>query len=129
MATTVTTPWRNSALVAARVVAGLRGTVQFAGAIFFSLIAPDEPVWVGPWLDVPNRGVDSVTGFSETWVGLPAGADREQAMTMGFLAVALGVAVTLVKITVYDDPEGVVFLLFDAILLGLLTLAWRAEKR
>ena len=48
---------------------------------------------------------------------------------MGFLAVAIGAAVTLVKIPVCDEPEGILFLVLDPALLALLTSAWRATRR
>lgn len=44
---------------------------------------------------------------------------------MGLVAVAIGVAVTLVKIPVYDEPEGLVFIAFDGLLLLLLLVARR----
>ena len=39
------------------------------------------------------------------------------------------VAVTLLKISLYDEPEGILFLAFDAVVLAVLTLAWRTAKR
>jgi hypothetical protein len=33
-----------------------------------------------------------------------------------------------VKIPVYDEPEGVLFLAFDTVLLGVLLLSWRATR-
>lgn len=129
MTTTVTTSSRNIALAAARVAAGLLGAIQLAGATFFLLIAPDEAVWVGPWIDVPIVALMLSGIFLKLGLALLPGLTAARRITMGFLAVTIGVAVTLVKIPVYDEPEGVLFLLFDAVLLGFLTLAWRAARR
>lgn len=129
MTTTVTTSSRNIALAAARVAAGLLGAIQLAGATFFLLIAPDEAVWVGPWIDVPIVALTLSGIFLKLGLALLPGLTATRRITMGLLAVTIGVAVTLVKIPMYDEPEGVLFLLFDAVLLGLLTLAWRAARR
>lgn len=129
MTTTATTSSRNIALAAARVVAGLLGAIQLAGATFFLLIAPDEAVWVGPWIDVPIVALTLSGIFLKLGLALLPGLTAARRITMGLLAVTIGVAVTLVKMPVYDEPEGVLFLLFDAVLLGLLTLGWRAARR
>lgn len=55
-------------------------------------------------------------------------ASSGRRIRLGFLAVTLGVAVTPVKIPVYDEPEGVLFLAFDAVLLAVLVLAWRSTR-
>ena len=69
-----------------------------------------------------------LTGFAcklavALWPGL--GVDRR--VTLGFVAVAIGVAVTLVKVPLYDEPEGTAFLAADGVLLALLLLARRAR--
>ena len=53
-------------------------------------------------------------------------ADRR--IRVGFAAVGLSVAATLLKIPLYDEPEGVTFLATDAVLLALLVLAARARR-
>lgn len=93
------------------------------------LIAPDEAVWVGPWIDVPIVALTLSGIFLKLGLALLPGLTAARRITMGLLAVTIGVAVTLVKMPVYDEPEGVLFLLFDAVLLGLLTLGWRAARR
>lgn len=122
-------PPRNIALTLSRVLAGMLGSLGLAGAAYFGLIAPEEAVWVGPWLDIPIVAL-MLTGFvlkftTGLWPGLPA----PRRIAVGLLAVGIGIVVTLAKITVYDEPEGVVFLLLDALLLLGLTLAARSEKR
>lgn len=129
MTTTTTTSSRNVALTASRFAAGLLGSMQLVGAVYFLLISPDEAVWVGLWLDVPIMALLLSGVFLKLGVALLPGLPATRRITMGFLAVGIGAAVTLVKIPVYNEPEGVLFLVFDAVLLALLTLAWRAAKR
>ena len=127
MSPTVEARTRNVALIAARVVAGLLGVVQLAGATFFLLIAPEQAVWVGPWLDIPIVTIMMVGFLCKLAVALLPDLGVDRRTTLGLVAVAIGFAVTLVKIPVYDEPEGVVFLAFDALLLSLLLLARRAR--
>jgi hypothetical protein len=129
MTTTITTSSRNVALTASRFAAGLLGTMQLVGAVYFLLISPDEAVWVGPWLDVPIVALLLSGVLLKLGVALLPGLPATRRITMGFLAVGIGTAVTIVKIPVYNEPEGALFLVFDAVLLALLTLAWRAAKR
>jgi len=129
MTTMTDTSSRNIALAGARIAAGLLGGAQVSGAVYFVFMAPGEAVWRGPWLDVPIVAV-MVTGFLlKLGVAFLPGLHATRRIMMGFLAVAIGAAVTLVKIPVYDEPEGVLFLVFDAVLLALLTVAWRTTER
>lgn len=118
----------NRALAAARVVAGLLGVNGLLGATYFILIAPEQSVWVGPWVDVPVVALMLTGFFLKLGVALAPGLPADRRIRLGFLAVALGMAVTLVKIPVYEEPEGMLFLAFDAVLLGVLLLAWRATR-
>jgi hypothetical protein len=118
----------NRALAAARVVAGVLGVNGLLGATYFILIAPEQAVWVGPWVDVPVVAMMLTGFFLKLGVALAPGLPADRRIRLGFLAVALGMAVTLVKIPVYDEPEGMLFLAFDAVLLGVLLLAWRATR-
>lgn len=119
---------RNHALTAARVTAGLLGLNGLAGATYFILMAPEEAVWVGPWVDVPVVAL-MLTGFLlKLGVAVLPRLAALRRIRLGFVAVALGMAVTLVKIPVYDEPEGVLFLAFDAVLLVILLLAWRGVR-
>jgi hypothetical protein len=129
MTTTTTTSSRNIALTASRFAAGLLGTMQLVGAVYFLLISPDEAVWVGPWLDVPIVALLLSGVLLKLGVALLPGLPETRRITMGFLAVGIGTAVTIVKIPVYNEPEGVLFIVLDAVLLALLTWAWRAAKR
>ena len=131
MTTTVSTTRsaRNVPLASARVFAGLLGAVQLAGAGFFLLIARDEAVWVGLWLDIPVVALMLSSIFLKLALALLPGLPATRRLAIGFLAVAIGIAVTLLKIPVYDEPEGALFLAFDGVLLTLLVLAWRIAKR
>ena len=129
MTTTTTTSSRNVALTTSRFAAGLLGSMQLVGAVYFLLIFPEEAVWVGLWLDVPIVALLLSGALLKLGVALLPGLPATRRITMGFLAVGIGAAVTLFKIPVYNEPEGVLFLAFDAVLLALLTLAWRAAKR
>lgn len=127
--TTLTAAPHNIALTISRLLAGLLGSLGLTGAAYFLLVAPEEAVWVGPWLDVPIVTL-MLTGMAlklavALWPGLPA----TRRIGLGFLAVGISVAVTLLKIPLYDEPEGVVFLLFDTLLLLGLALAARSEQR
>lgn len=116
---------RDIALVAARVMAGLLGLTGLAGMVFFLVIAPHESVWVGLWLDVPVVALMLAGFILKLAVGLLPRLPAQRRIGLGLIAVAIGIVVTLVKIPVYDEPEGVMFLIFDAVLLVLLILARR----
>ncbi len=127
--TTPTTTRRNVALVAARVVAGVLGINLLAGMVYFVLLAPEEAVWVGPWVDIPVVALMLTGMLLKVAVAVAPRPTPSRRITLGLLAVAIGLGTTLVKIPVYDEPEGVLFLAFDAVLLMLLLLARRAERR
>jgi hypothetical protein len=129
MTTTITTSSRNAALTGARVVSGLLAVSQLAGIAFFVLIAPEEAVWMGALVDVPIVALMLSGALLKLGLALLPGLPPTRRIEMGFLAVAIGIAVTLVKIPVYDEPEGVLFLAFDAFLFALLVAAWRAARR
>ncbi|MFP5335408.1 MAG: hypothetical protein ACLGIV_08850 [Actinomycetes bacterium] len=129
MSTTMVTSTRNVPLIAARVVAGLLGGAELAGVTYFTLVAPEEAVWVGPWLDIPIVALMVVGAALQLGLALLPGLSATRRIVMGFVAAGLGIAVTLVKIPLYDEPEGVLFIGFDALLLVLLALAWRSRRR
>ena len=108
-------------------VAGLLGAVQLAGAIFFLFIAPEQAVWVGPWLDFPIVTIMLAGFLCKFAVALLPGLTVDRRITLGLVAVLIGVAVTLVKVPVYDEPEGLAFLAADGLLLLLLLLARRTR--
>lgn len=127
--TAVVTPKRNAALIAARALAGVLGALQLAGAVYFLLIAPGEAVWHGPWVDVPVIAVLLTGVFLKLALAIAPGLDAARRIRLGLVAVGVGIAITLVKIPVYDEPESVTFIPVDAALAGLLLLARRGARR
>lgn len=123
-----TAPPRNVALTVARVLAALFGSLQLAGAAYFLLVAPEESVWLGAWVDVPVLAV-LFTGMALKLVaGLAPGLRPGRRIQVGFVAVGLSVAATALKVPLYDEPEALTFVLADALLLALLVLGRRAER-
>lgn len=116
---------RNLALTATRIFAGLLGTMQLAGVVYFVLLAPEQAVWVGAWVDIPITALLLGGVLVKLAVAVAPALDVHRRIGLGLTAVAIGIAVTLVKIPVYDEPEGALFLAFDGVLLGLLLLARR----
>lgn len=127
--TAITHSTRNVPLVAARVFAGLLGASQLAGVVIFIFVVPEEAVWLGLWLDVPVVALMVFGSSLKLGLAVLPGLAATRRIAMGFLAVAIGAAVTLLKISLYDEPEGVLFLAFDAVLLTFLVLAGRTAKR
>lgn len=124
--TTTSLTRRNSALIAARVVAGLLGAMSLAGATYFLFIAPaDQVVWVGPVIDVTSVALVLSGAALKLTVALWPNLTARPRIHIGLTAVAIGIVGTIMKITFYNEPEGVSFLVFDGILLGLLLLARR----
>jgi hypothetical protein len=128
--TTVTTtaaPSRSTALTAARVAAGLIGGLQLAGVSYFLLIVPDAGVvWLGPWIDFPILTL-LLTGVAlKLTTALAPGLSAGLRVRVGLVAVAVGVVVTMLKMPLYGEPEGVTFLLLDGLLGWLLLRARRS---
>jgi hypothetical protein len=117
---------RNVPLIAARVVAGVLGAVQLAGVGYFTFMAPEDAVFLGPALDIPIVGTMVIGMLLKLACALWPGLSASRRITLGLVAVAIGVVTTLIKIPLYNEPEGVNFLLADAVLLVLLLLARRA---
>lgn len=117
---------RNAALTAARIVAAVVGGLQLAGFSYFMLIEPDEEaVWLGPWIDYPIVAV-LLTGVAlKLTTAVAPALGTALRIRIGFLAVGIGVAVTLLKVPLYGEPEGATFLVLDALLGWLL---WRARR-
>lgn len=105
------------------------GVVQLAGVIFFTVFARDEAVWLGPWIDVPVVGLMVVGMLLKVACSVWPGMSADRRIRIGLAGVALGVATTLVKIPLYDEPEGVAFLAADTVLAVLLLLARRGRRR
>lgn len=121
-----TTARQPRTLVAARILAGVVGVVQLAGFFFFLVLAREEAVWIGPLVDVPVIALTLTTIALKIVFALAPHITPARRITVGLAAVALGVVLTLIKVPVYDEPEGTVFLAVDAAILALLLLARRA---
>jgi hypothetical protein len=112
-------------LVAARVLAAALALFQLAGVVFFTVLAPEEAIWLGPLIDVPVVGLMVVGMLLKLACGVWPGLLPERRILLGLAGVALGFATNLVKIPLYDEPEGVVLMAVDTVLLVLLLLVRR----
>jgi hypothetical protein len=125
--TTPSAPTRNVALTAARVTAGVIGVLQLAGFSFFMFVVPDDQlVMLGPWVDYPIMVVLLAGVLLKLVTALAPGLGTDLRTRVGLAAVVVGVVVTLLKVPLYGEPEGVTFLVLD-LLLGWLLL--RARRR
>jgi hypothetical protein len=120
---------RNVPLITARVVAGVVGVVQLAGVGYFTLLSPEDAVFLGPMVDLPIVGTMVVGMLLKLVCALWPRLSVSHRITLGLTAVAIGVVTTLIKIPLYNEPEGVIFLIAEAVLLALLLLARRAARR
>ena len=124
--TTTAAPSRNAALTVARVTAGLIGSLQLAGVSYFMLIVPDdEVVWLGPWIDYPILTLLLTGILLKLTTALAPALDAALRIRVGLVAATLGVVVTLFKMPLYGEPEGVTFLVLDGLLVWLLLRARR----
>lgn len=127
--TTAATTARKTALLVARVVAGVLGLVGLAGATYFMLIAPEESVWVGPWLDVPVVALIVSAVLVKLVVAVAPGLPASRRIAIGLAAFPIMCVVTLAKVTFYSEPESLVLLTLDAVLFLLLVRARRVARR
>ena len=126
LTTSTAVPSRNAALTAARVAAGVIGGLQLAGVSYFLLIVPDaDVVWLGPWIDYPILTLLLTGVVLKLATALAPGLDAALRVRVGLVAVAVGVVVTLLKMPLYGEPEGVTFLVLDGLLGWLLLRARR----
>ncbi len=116
---------RNIPLVAARCLFGLLGCVQAAGATVFLVIAPENAVWISPWVDVPVVAWTLTQIALHLAVGFAPGLAPTRRINVGIAAVVLGTLLTPVKVVAYDEPEALTFIAVDLLLLALLLVARR----
>lgn len=119
---------RNLGLLAARVVAGVLGAVQLAGVGYFAFVAPEEAVWLGPAIDIPVLALLIGGILLKLATAFVPGLAEDRRVRVGLTAVAVSVAATLLKVPLYDEPEGLSFLAADAVLLAFLLLAARRSR-
>ena len=129
MTSTVIPARRNVALAAARVLAGPFGAITVAGFAMFTFVVPEEAVWRGPLVDVPVVGAMLAAALLKLAVALAPAMNAARRVRLGLRAAGLGAAVTLIKIPVYDEPEGVLFLGVELLLVALLLRARQAAPR
>ena len=123
-------PTRNVALTAARVAAALIGGLQLAGFSYFMLVVPDdEVVWLGPWIDYPILTLLLTGILLKLTTAFAPALGTGQRIRVGLLAVSVSVFVTLLKMPLYGEPEGVTFLVLDVLLAWLLLRARRSAQR
>jgi len=110
-------------LAAARVFAVLHALAGLTGVVVFTLVMPEEALWVHPVVDtgviVLKVAVCALLLVGALWPRLDS--DRRRRLLM--LAVLGSVTFGLVKLFVYDERESFVFFVVDALLLALLVLA------
>jgi hypothetical protein len=119
---------RRDALVrGTRVLLGLVGALKLAGTAYFLFVATAEqggdPEGVGDWL----VGVWS-TALAVTFLVAAVRLGRDPRVVRWFGGVLLlDLVFTTVKLTVYDEPEAVLFMAVDLVILGLLALIARRK--
>jgi hypothetical protein len=119
---------RRDALVrGTRVLLGLVGALKLAGTAYFLFVATAEqggdPEGVGDWL----VGVWS-TALAVTFLVAAVRLGRDPRVVRWFGGVLLlDLVFSTVKLTVYDEPEAVLFMAIDLVILGLLTLIARRK--
>lgn len=124
--TAVRTPTRRDPLLqGTRVLIGLFGAVKLAGTVFFLFFATAEqngdPEGLLDW----SVGIWSTAlAVALLVAAVRLGRDRR---VLPALAVVLLVdlSFSVVKLTVYDEPESVLFMTVDVVILGLLALISR----
>jgi hypothetical protein len=108
------------------VTAGVIGVLQLAGFSFFMFVVPDDQlVILGPWVDYPITILLLSGVLLKLVTALAPGLAADVRIRVGLAAVAVGVVVTLLKVPLYGEPEGVTFLVLDLLLGGLLLQARR----
>ena len=119
-----------AALIAARVLFGAFGALKLAGTVYFSFIASaaegGDPHGVGDWL-VVAWSFTLALSFLALAARLGTGDRRLVRVATGLLVADL--AFSTVKLTVYDEQTAVGFMAVTALLLALLGLAVRADRR
>jgi hypothetical protein len=118
---------RNALVRGTRVLLGLVGAFKLAGTAHFLFVATAEqggdPEGVGDWL----VGVWS-TALAVTFLVAAVRLGRDPRVVRWFGGVLLlDLVFSTVKLTVYDEPEAVLFMAVDLVILGLLALIARRK--
>lgn len=112
-------------MTAARVFAAALALFQLAGVFFFTVLAREEAIWLGPLIDVPIVSLMVIGMLLKLVCGVWPRLLPERRILLGLAGVVIGFATNLVKIPLYDEPEGVLLMAADTVLLVLLLLARR----
>lgn len=124
--TAVRTPTRRDPLLqGTRVLIGLFGAVKLAGTVFFLFFATAEqngdPEGLLDW----SVGIWS-TALAVALLVAAVRLGRDRRVLPALVVVLLvDLAFSAVKLTVYDEPESVLFMTVDFVILGLLALISR----
>jgi hypothetical protein len=129
MTTTAVRPstWRDPLLTGTRVLLGAFGAFKLAGTAFFLFFATAEQN------GEPEGLLDWSVGIWSTALALAfviaavrLGRDRRVLPALA-IVLLVDLAFSVVKLTVYDEPEAVLFMTVDVVILGLLALLTRRK--
>jgi hypothetical protein len=131
MTTTVARPEpatrRGALLTTTRVLVALFGVLKLTSTTYFLFFASaaqgGDPQGLGDW----TVGVWSIA-IGVAWLVVAARLGRRALPLAAGLAVA-DVAFSIVKLTVYDESAGVVFLGITLVMLALVAAAERSRRR
>jgi hypothetical protein len=109
-------------------VLGLFGAVKLAGTVFFLFFATAEqngdPEGLADW----SVGIWS-TALALAYLVAAVRLGRDRRVLPALAGVLLlDLVFSAVKLTVYDEPEAVLFLTVDVVIIGLLTLIARRHR-
>jgi len=116
---------RDALLTGTRVLLGAFGAFKLAGTAYFLFFATAEqngdPEGLLDW----SVGIWS-TALAVAFLVAAVGLGRNRRVLPALAAVlALDLVFSAVKLTVYDEPEAVLFMAVDAVIIGLLALVAR----
>jgi hypothetical protein len=129
MTTTDVRPATGTALLrGTQVLLGLFGAFKLYGTAYFTFFATSEqggdPQGFGDW---SVAAWSTALALAFLVAAFRLGSDRRVLPALAGV-ILLDLAFSLVKLTVYDEPEAVGFMAVDLVLLGLLALAARARR-
>lgn len=129
MSAIVATPPGAPTLVrVSRVLLALLGVLKLSGTVYFTFVATaaqgGEPEGVFDWSVV---GWSTVLGVAFLVAAARVGVSRRVAAVVAGLLL-VDVVFSLVKLTVYDEPEALGFLAADLVVLALLAVLARRGR-
>ncbi len=120
---------RDPLLTGTRVLLGAFGAFKLAGTAYFLFFATAEqggdPEGLGDW----SVGIWSTAlALAFVLAAFRLGRDRRVLPALAAVLV-LDLVFSLVKLTVYDEPEAVLFMAVDLVIVALLALIARRSRR